>query len=164
MSTIRTFEDLDIWQKARQFARNVYEQTSDGSFAKDFSLKDQINRSSGSVMDNIAEGFERGGNREFITFLGYSKASAGESRSQLYRALDRKHIDEKTFNDLKEEALSLGKMIGGFMSYLQKSDMKGSKFHEPENSKFNIQNSELDSEHSKFKVQNSKLDPPNLEP
>lgn len=132
MPTYNSFEELDVWKRARVFAHKFYDVTREGTFSKDFSLKDQINRSSGSVMDNIAEGFERGGNREFITFLGYSKASAGESRSQLYRALDRKHIDEDTFNSLKDEALLISKMISGFMNYLQKSDMKGSKFHEPD--------------------------------
>lgn len=132
MATVHSFEDLEIWKKSRAFALKIYDQTCEGSFAKDYSLKDQINRSSGSVMDNIAEGFERGGNKEFITFLSYSKAPAGESRSQLYRALDRKHIDEDTFHNLKEEVLLISKMISGFISYLQKSDMKGSKFHEPD--------------------------------
>lgn len=105
MATYRTFEELDIWQKARQFANNVYLQTVTGSFSKDYSLKDQINRSSGSIMDNIAEGFERGGTKEFVMFLSYSKGSAGETRSQLYRAHDRKHIDEPTFISLKSEAV-----------------------------------------------------------
>ena len=83
MATAKTFEDLDVWQRARSFSRKVFQLMKDGSFAKDFSLKDQVNTSTGSIMDNIAEGFERGGNREFINFLSYSKGSAGESRSQL---------------------------------------------------------------------------------
>ena len=132
MATVRSFEELDVWQRARVFANKIYDLTSEGTFAKDYSLKDQINRSAGSIMDNIAEGFERGGNKEMIAFLSYSKGSAGESRSQLYRAFDRKHIQEETLNELKEEALLISKMIAGFMSYLQKSDLKGSKFHEPD--------------------------------
>ena len=130
MASMRSFEELEVWQRARVFANKIYDLTSEGSFAKDFSLKDQINRSAGSIMDNIAEGFDRGGNREFINFLSYSKGSAAETRSQLYRALDRNHISENTLNELKEEALLISKMISGFMSYLQKSDFKGSKFHE----------------------------------
>ena len=132
MATARSFEELEIWKKARVFANKIYDLTAEGSFAKDYSLKDQINRSAGSVMDNIAEGFERGGNREFITFLSYSKGSAGETRSQLYRAFDRKHIDENTFEELRDEALLISKMISTFMTYLQRSDLKGSKFHEPD--------------------------------
>ena len=132
MATKRSFEDLEVWQKARAFAVRVYDLTNEGSFAKDYSLKDQINRSAGSIMDNIAEGFDRGGNREFVTFLSYSKGSAAETRSQLYRAFDRKHIEENVLNELRGEALLISKMISGFMSYLQKSDLKGSKFHEPD--------------------------------
>ena len=132
MATKRSFEDLEVWQKARAFAVRVYDLTNEGSFAKDYSLKDQINRSAGSIMDNIAEGFDRGGNRELITFLSYSKGSAAETRSQLYRAFDRKHIEQNTLNELREEALLISRMISGFMSYLQKSDLKGSKFHEPD--------------------------------
>jgi four helix bundle protein len=131
MATIKSFEDMEVWQRARDFANKIYELTIEGSFSRDYSLKDQINKSSGSVMDNIAEGFERGGNKEFILFLSYSKGSVGETRSQLYRAWDRKHISEQTFNNLKEEALLISKMISGFMTYLQSSGMKGSKFHEP---------------------------------
>jgi four helix bundle protein len=106
MATIKSFEDLEVWKRARDFANRIYGLTS---FAKDYSLKDQINKSSGSIMDNIAEGFERGGNKEFVQFLSYSKGSCGEARSQLCRALDRKHIVENTFTQLKEESISIGK-------------------------------------------------------
>lgn len=132
MATVQSFEDLEVWKRARVLANRIYVLTCEGSFAKDYSLKDQINRSAGSIMDNIAEGFDRGGNKEFVTFLSYSKGSAAESRSQLYRAFDRKYIDEKTLHELKEESLEISKMISGFMTYLQRSGMKGSKFHEPD--------------------------------
>jgi four helix bundle protein len=131
MATYKSFEELDIWKKARALANRIYALTCQGSFARDYSLKDQINRSSGSIMDNIAEGFERGGNKEFVMFLSYSKGSAAEVRSQAYRAFDRKHIDEITFNEVRDETLVLSKMISGFMGYLQTSNHKGSKFHEP---------------------------------
>jgi four helix bundle protein len=81
-------------------------------------------------MDNVAEGFERGGNREFVNFLGYAKGSAGETRSKLYRALDRKHISESEFDQLAADAISISNMISGFMSYLRQSTMRGSKFHD----------------------------------
>lgn len=128
MATIKSFEDLEVWQKARVLANEVWSQTLNNSFSKDFSLRDQINRSSGSVMDNIAEGFERGGNKEFIQFLSYSKGSCGEVRSQLYRAKDRNHITEDEFNALTKHATEVGKQIGGFMNYLSQSEIKGSKF------------------------------------
>jgi len=82
-------------------------------------------------MDNIAEGFERGGSKEFIQFLFISKGSAGEVRSQLYRALDRRHINQQTFDELRNEVIVIGKLISGLISYLKTSSLKGSKFNEP---------------------------------
>jgi four helix bundle protein len=131
MATIKFFEDLNVWRRARVFSRNVYQLTTKGSFSKDWALRDQINKSTGSVMDNIAEGFERGGNKEFITFLSYAKGSAGESRSQLYRALDREHITESTFEELKQESCEISRMISSFMDYLKRSPLRGPKFQEP---------------------------------
>lgn len=128
MATIKSFEDIDFWQKARDLSNDIYIKTLEGSFSRDFGLRDQINRSSGSIMDNIAEGFERGGNKEFIQFLSYSKGSCGEVRSQLLRAKDRKHLSEEDFEQLFAKALEVGKQIGGFMSYLSRSGIKATKF------------------------------------
>ncbi len=132
MATIKCFEDLDVWQLARKLSCDIYELTKLGSFSKDYSLRDQINKSCGSVMDNIAEGFERGGNREFVQFLAIAKGSAGEVRSQITRAFDRKHINEETYESLRNEALTISKKLSGFMNYLKESDIKGIKFREPE--------------------------------
>jgi len=130
MATIKTFEDMEAWRMARELSNNIYDLSLTGTFAKDYGLKNQINRSSGSVMDNIAEGFERNGNREFIQFLSVAKGSAGEVRSQLYRALDRKHITKEQHNGLKENALQISKSISGLINYLNKSDLKGIKFQD----------------------------------
>ncbi len=131
MGTTQRFEDILAWQKSRGLANRVYECTNKGSFQRDFKFRDQINGSSGSVMDNIAEGFERDGKKEFRQFLSISKGSSGEVKSQLCRALDRKHITEIEFNELYKEADEIGKMIGGFMGYLSKSEIAGNKFKEP---------------------------------
>src|SRR5215203_3374281 len=98
MGTIRKFEELDVWQKARELCIDIQNVIVREPFARDFGLKDQINRSSGSIMDNIAEGFEREGRKEFIQFLSYAKSSAAELRSQLHRARDRNYINEKEFD------------------------------------------------------------------
>lgn len=113
------------------FQRNcqeIYFLREKSDLKKDFRLYDQLNGSSGSIMDNIAEGFERNGNKEFAQFLSIAKASCGETRSQLYRVLDRKYVSNEEFGILYEKLLSLGKQIGGFRAYLQNSDLKGSKF------------------------------------
>lgn len=130
MATINRFEDLEVWKKARALANDIYPIINTGTLATDFRLRDQMNGSCGSIMDNIAEGFERDGKAEFIMFLSYSKGSAGELRSQLYRALDRKHISESVFEDLSAKVMEVSKMIKGFMDYLKKSEIRGTKFKE----------------------------------
>ena len=130
MATVKQFEDLEIWKLSRILCKNINTVANNTELRKDYKLYSQIDGSSGSVMDNIAEGFERNGNKEFIQFLSIAKASCGETRSQLYRVFDRNYIDKKDFNKLKEQALVLSKMIGGFISYLKNSDFKGSKYKE----------------------------------
>jgi four helix bundle protein len=143
MATFKTFEEIDAWKNARILADKIFKLTLEGSFAKDFKLRDQINGSSGSIMDNIAEGFERSGNREFIQFLSIAKGSAGETRSQLYRALDRNHITAHEFNSLNEEVTQVSKQISSLMGYLKSSDLKGIKFIKEPKESYNSTNLEL---------------------
>ncbi len=125
---VQRFEDLEVWQKARGLSKSVFALTSNETFVKDFRFRDQIRAAAGSVMDNIAEGFERGGNKKLMMFLSYSKGSAGEVRSQCYRALDFEYISESEFNDLMQKSELLSKQINGFINYLKNSDYKGSRF------------------------------------
>jgi four helix bundle protein len=139
MATITRFEDLEVWQLARDLANQIYRTyIQSEAFSKDYKLKEQINASSGSAMDNIAEGFERGGRNEFINFLSISKGSVGEVKSQLYQALDRKYISQQQFDSLYNQAEEVGRKIGAFIKYLNKSPHKGSKFKDrdaPQNPK-----------------------------
>ena len=128
MGKVSSFEDMQVWRSARELTKEIYILTQKDKFSKDYSLKDQINRSSGSVMDNIAEGFERGGNKELIQFLFISKGSCGEVRSQLYRAKDRSYIDTTEFESAFNKAIELSKQLSGFISYLKKSEYKGEKY------------------------------------
>jgi len=125
---IKRFEDLDVWKKAREFAAFIYSITKTEHFSKDLRFRDQIRSSSGSIMDNIAEGYERGGRKEFIQFLSIAKGSCGESRSQLYRAKDVEYINDSIFSEAIMKAESISKSLSGFIEYLKTSDYKGPKY------------------------------------
>ena len=128
MATIKQFEDIEAWKKGRELRKFIYACTKIGAFAKDFGLRDQIRRASISVTSNIAEGFERGGNKEFIQFLGHAKGSCGEVRDQLYAALDENYISQTQFQSLYQNSLEVSRLISGFMKYLQQTEIRGSKF------------------------------------
>ena len=128
MATITKFEDLDMWQKARSLSKDIFIYIQEGGFKKDYKLIDQINAASGSIMDNIAEGFERSSKLEFINFLSYSKGSAGEVKSQLYRALDRNYLSEEKFQQLYKRVDEITKMTTSFIAYLNQATIKGQKF------------------------------------
>jgi len=121
------FEDLEIWRQARCLCREIYKITNSELFNKDFRFRDQIRAASGSVMDNIAEGFERNGNKEFIQFLFIAKGSCGEVRSQLYRALDNNYITQDNHDELNNKALQISKSIFNFIQYLKNSEITGHK-------------------------------------
>ncbi|MCC4211483.1 four helix bundle protein [Leeuwenhoekiella parthenopeia] len=128
MATVKRFEDLQIWQEARVLAKEIVSIVQTTGLKENYKLRDQIVGSSGSIMDNIAEGFERNGNLEFRQFLSVAKASAGETRSQLYRVFDWQYIEEQELNRLTLKCESLSKQIAGFIAYLNKSELKGTKF------------------------------------
>ncbi len=118
----KRFEELPCWQKARELCRAVFDLINQKDFRKDFSLKNQIWEAAGSVMDNIAEGFDDGSTREFIRFLGYSQRSSSEVQSQLYRALDCKYIDQNQFDHTYNLASECRKQIKGLRKYLRDYD------------------------------------------
>ncbi len=128
MATIKRFEDLEIWMEARRLSKEIILISKLTDLNKDFKLRDQIKGSSGSVMDNIAEGFERNGNGEFRQFLSIAKGSAGETRSQLYRVFDNDYIEEQKLKNLVSEYEKLSVKIHNFITYLNKNDFKGTKF------------------------------------
>lgn len=128
MATITRFEDLEVWQKARTLSQEIFKYIHEGGFRKDYKLIDQINAASGSIMDNIAEGFERSSRLEFINFLTYAKGSTGEVKSQLIRAADRNYLDPDKFSYFYSSADALTKQITSLISYLNKSNIKGQKF------------------------------------
>ena len=129
MATAKKFEELEVWIKAKELSVEVYKITNDGEFKKDFGLRDQIRRAGVSIVSNIAEGFERNGNKEFTQFLSLAKGSAGEVRAQLYIAVVLNYINEKDFNFLTEKVTEVSKMLSGLIGYLKQTELKGTKYN-----------------------------------
>ncbi|MFI5131603.1 MAG: four helix bundle protein [Chitinophagales bacterium] len=125
MAIIKRFEEMDSWKLARVLCEKIGAIIDDGKLKKNYRLIDQFEGSSGSIMDNIAEGFERGIRAEFITFLGYAKGSCGEFRSQLYRAVGRNYISNTEFDELKILSMRISAILQKFIQYLQKTPIKG---------------------------------------
>jgi four helix bundle protein len=119
MARIERFEEIEAWKKARQLTQEIYEATAQGSFKKDFGLRDQLQRASVSIMANIAEGFDGGSNREFIKFLSYALRSTTEVQSHLYVALDQQYLDQETFLLLYDFSIEVKNLISGFIRYLR---------------------------------------------
>ena len=132
MATIKRFEDLEVWQLARELAKDIYAISKSDIFSKDYRFCGQIRASAGSIMDNIAEGFERDGQKEFIQFLFIAKGSSGECRSQLYRAFDVGYIDKETFDDCCKKLITVSVSLSKFIKYLKESEIKGLKYKKPE--------------------------------
>lgn len=128
MAKIKKFEDIESWKKARELTKQLYESTSTGQFTRDFGLKDQIRRAAVSLLSNIAEGFERGGDKEFVQFLSVAKGSCGEVRAQLYVALDQQYVSALQFETLSSKAVEVGQLLSGFIKYLKQSDLRGNKY------------------------------------
>jgi four helix bundle protein len=128
MGRIERFEDIEAWKKARELTKIIYEVTAQGKLAADFALRDQLRRASVSIMANIAEGFEREGNKEFRQFLATAKGSAGEVKALLYVALDAGLTSTEQFQRLSALADEASRLLAGFLRYLKTSDKKGSKF------------------------------------
>lgn len=128
MARIERFEDIEGWKLARRVANRVYDVSSEGVFSWDFALVNQIRRASISIMSNIAEGFERDGNKEFLQFLSIAKGSCGEVRAQLYLAVDRGYAEQAVFDEISNLLIETSRTIAGLMKYLQQSDERGRKF------------------------------------
>ncbi|MBE0650609.1 MAG: four helix bundle protein [Bacteroidales bacterium] len=129
MMKVERFEELEIWQIARELSKNIKVLSTDNSFEKDFRFRDQIRAAAGSIMDNIAEGFERGGNKEFLQFLYIAKGSCGEVRSQNYRALDFGYVTQDQHEQINNQVIQLNVKINNLIQYLKNSNFKGEKYH-----------------------------------
>ncbi len=128
MAGIKRFEDLEAWKISREVTSEIYRICKNDLFLKDFGLRNQICRASVSIMSNIAEGFERDGDKEFINFLSIAKGSAGEVRSQLYVALDQNYVSLDEFNSVFRKISENSRVISGLINYLKQSELKGRKF------------------------------------
>jgi len=119
MATVERFEELEVWQRARELTNRIYDLSDAGGLARDFGLRDQIRRAAVSVMSNIAEGFESRTQALFIEYLGRAKGSAGELRAQLYIALDRKYFSQDQFDTTFRLAETCSKQLARFIQYLE---------------------------------------------
>ncbi len=128
MATIVRFEEIEGWKKGRELARRIYAISATGKLERDFELRGQMRRAAVSILSNIAEGFERGGTKEFVQFLAIAKGSAGEIKAQLYVALDVGYLNEQQFAELYGWSNEVVLLIGGLMRYLQQSELRGAKF------------------------------------
>jgi len=128
MATIRTFKDLNVWKKALKLSKVVYQLTSKGSFIRDYPLRDQIRKAVISVASNIAEGFEREGNKELIQFLTIAKGSTAEVQTQLRIAFEAGHISRNEYYESDNLCTEVLKLLSGFMRYLKSSPIDGNKF------------------------------------
>ena len=128
MAKITRFEEIESWKKSRELTKSIYRISLKERFFRDFGLRDQIRRASVSILSNIAEGFERDGDKEFIQFLSLAKASCGELRAQLYVALDQGYINDDEFSVLMNSAIEISRMISGLIKYLKQSGMQGRKY------------------------------------
>ena len=128
MAKITRFEDIESWRKSRELTKSIYRITLKQRFSRDFGLCDPIRRAAVSILSNIAEGFERDGDKEFIQFLSLAKGSCGELRAQLYVALDQQYIDQQEFAVLSNLATEISRMISGLIKYLKQSGMQGRKY------------------------------------
>ena len=128
MATIARFEEIVSWQEGRKLNKVIGDLIDTGKFKNSYRLINQVEGSAGSIMDNIAEGFERGGNKEFIQFLYIAKGSCGELRSQLYRALDRRYILQEEFDSFSVQAMKISSLIQKLINYLETSETKGIKY------------------------------------
>ncbi len=122
MPGFKSFEEIEAWNMSRELTRNIYALTKRGAFMKDFGLRDQIQRACISIMSNIAEGCERGSDKEFKQYLNIAKGSAGEVRAQLYVALDQQYISMEIFNRLATSVRKISGMLNSLIDYLNRSD------------------------------------------
>ena len=151
MATIKKYEEIESWQEGRELVRKIYQLTRSGEFSKDWGLKDQIQRAAVSICSNIAEGFERSGNKEFSNFLWIAKGSAGEVSSQLYHAKDLGYISESQFSELYTMTEAIRGKIYNFIKSLKNSPYSGQRNIKPQTSNFKPQTSNIKPQTSNFK-------------
>ena len=130
MEKVKRFEDLEVFQRARVLCKEIYRITRGEPFKNDFRFVQQIRAAAGSVMDNIAEGYERDGNKEFVNFLYIAKGSCGEVKSQLLRASDVGFIEKEIYGELSQQCMEIGKLLFSLISSIRQSDVTGIKYRD----------------------------------